>query len=142
MPRAERGHRALPHTADVILEAWAPDFGACCEEAISALIAVCIDGSTADIVGEHVLYVPRASSLDSMLLEILDELIFILDTAATLPVRAEAEQQDDGGLKIRLLMALREAVRSTGSVPKGVARSELTVECGPNRVRCAFLVDV
>lgn len=142
MPRAERGHRALPHTADVILEAWAPEFGDCCEEAISALIAVCIDASTADIVGEDVLYVPRASSLDSMLLAVLDEIIFILDTAATLPVRAEVEQQDGGGLKIRLLMALREAVEADGSVPKGVARSELTVESGPNGFRCAFLVDV
>jgi SHS2 domain-containing protein len=38
MPRPARGHRSLPHTADVIIDAWGPDQAACYEEAVAALV--------------------------------------------------------------------------------------------------------
>ncbi len=131
----------MPHTADVLVEAWGSDFGACCEEAVAGLVGTCLDSSGADIVEERVLFIAPAS-LDSMLLEVLDAVIFVLDTAVTPPIGALTQQLGDAGLEVRLLLASRDATESIGSAPKAISRSELSVESGPDEVRCVFLVDV
>jgi hypothetical protein len=43
-----RGHRVLPHTADVIVEAWGPDLVSCCEEAVAGLAALYVDATRAE----------------------------------------------------------------------------------------------
>lgn len=140
MVRSDRGHGVLPHTADVILEAWGPDLASCCEEAVAALADVYVDG-WADAV-EHRSVHLGAGSEESLLLELLDEVIFTLDTAEAVPVRAEVTLADDAGLDVVLSLANRRAVTPTGSVPKAVSRSELVVDARATGVRCRFLVDV
>jgi SHS2 domain-containing protein len=139
-----RGHRALPHTADVILEAWGPDLASCCEEAVAALAGTYVEASPADEVDAvawrqvHV----RPGSDESLLLDVLDEVIFTLDTAEAVPVRASVRAAADGGLDLRLALADRAAVTPTGAVPKAVSRSEFAVDSRGGVVRSRFLVDV
>jgi SHS2 domain-containing protein len=137
----ERGHRAVEHTADVILEAWGPDPAACLEEAVAALVETYADVRTGATAGEHRLHLGPASP-DALLLGILDEVIFTLDVAEGIPVGAEVAIAGDGGLDVVLHLAHRDGVEGTGSVPKAVSRSELVVEERPGHTRCRFLVDV
>jgi len=141
MVHGQRGHRVLPHTADVILEAWGPDFAACCEEAVAALADIYVDADRADTVEQRKVHL-GAGSDESLLLDVLEELIFTLDTAEAVPVRANVSVADDGGLDVVFALADRRAVTPTGAVPKAVSRSELAVDSQAAGVRCRFLVDV
>lgn len=83
-----------------------------------------------------------AGSEESLLLEVLEEVITTLDTADEVPVRAEVRVADDAGLDLVLSLVDRRTVSPTGSVPKAVSRSELVVDSRATGVRCRFLVDV
>jgi SHS2 domain-containing protein len=84
----------------------------------------------------------RPGPAESLLLELLEELIFTLDTAEAVPVRAEVSTAGDGGLDIALILVDPRTVTPTGAVPKAVSRSELEVLSRGGVVRCRFLVDV
>ena len=43
----ETGHRALPHTADLIVEAWAPSRSGCLEELVRGVVETFADTTTA-----------------------------------------------------------------------------------------------
>jgi SHS2 domain-containing protein len=131
----------LPHTADVMLEAWGPDLAACCEEAVAALAAVYLDATDAAALEHRSLHLPAATG-EALLVALLDEVIFTLDTAVGVPVRATVTAAVDGGLDVVLALAAPDDVPTTGAVPKGVSRSELVVDEQPGRVSCRFLVDV
>lgn len=140
VPRRPRGHRALPHTADVILEAWGPDLATCCAEALAALADLYVEaGATA--VEERAVHLGPGSA-EALLVGALEEVIFTLDTAAVVPVRTEVRAAADGGLDLVLVLAAPETVTPTGAVPKAVSRSELDVDVRADAVRCRFLVDV
>lgn len=137
----DRGFRVVPHTADVILEAWGPDLAACCEEAVAALASTYVDASGAAEVERRQVHLDGASD-DALLLELLEEVIFTLDTAEAVPVAATAQAADDGGLDVTLVLADANAVEATGSAPKAVSHSELVVERRDGRVACRVLIDV
>jgi len=138
-----RGHRAVPHTADVILEAWAPDATGCFEEAVAALVDTCAELARDDDThfAPRPLVVP-AGARDTQLLRLLDEVIFALDTAEGVPVAAEVREGVDGTLDVVLRLAPIDRVVPSGSVPKAISHSELQVHESPERVCCRFLVDV
>jgi SHS2 domain-containing protein len=136
-----RGHHSLPHTADVMIEAWGPDLAACCEEAVAALVETYADAADASIVAERALYVPPAPAGD-MVVDLLDEVIFALDVAEGIPIRAGVRAGSDGGLEARLILADPASVEPAGAAPKAISRSGLEVTRGPDMVRCRFLVDV
>lgn len=141
MTSTERGHRVVPHTADVRLEAWAPTVAACLEEAAAGLLGVCFDPGGAEPVDTTTISVP-GGPLDAMLLDLLDELIFVLDTVSLVPIAASAREDRDGGVAVELDLAPRSAVEAVGAVPKGISRSEVQAERQPEGVHCSFLVDV
>lgn len=139
-----RGHRARAHTADVILEAWGPDLAACCEEAVAALVETYSDPAGCPIVGRHEVHL-EPSSDDEAVLQVLDEVIFLLDTSGAVPVGAQVRAgvgADAEGLEVVILLADRAVVQPTGSVPKAVSRSELVVDRAPSGLRCQVLVDL
>lgn len=137
----QRGHRVVPHTADVIIEAWAPDLAGCFEEAVAAMVGICarIDGAAALV--ERPVRVPPGPE-DVQLLDLLDEVIFALDTAEGIPVAATVGQGDDGALDGVLWLAPPDRVEAVGSVPKAVSHTELNVRRAFDGVTCRFLVDV
>lgn len=139
--RPGRGHRAVPHTADVIVEAWGPDVPACYEEAVAGLAAVYVDAARAREIGRLPVHLGPGPA-DVLLVDLVEEAIFALDTAPGVPFRAVVGPAGDGGLDVELVLADPATVTASGSVPKAVSRSELAVSFGPGGVRCRFLVDV
>jgi SHS2 domain-containing protein len=130
----------VPHTADVILEAWGPDLAACCEQALAALTDLYVEAGAAAVEERTVHLDPGPA--EALLLGALEEVIFTLDTAAVVPVRTGVRAAADGGLDLVLALADPQDVVATGAVPKAISRAELDVDVGPARVRCRFLVDV
>jgi len=123
------------------MEAWGPDLASCLEEAVAALVGACADVTGAPVVGTHVVHLPRAPA-DAVLVDLLDEVVFVLDTAGTVPIGAAIRAAAGGGLDVTLSLAALSSVEPTGAVPKAISRSDLRVETRPGEVRCAFLVDV
>ena len=136
-----RGHRALPHTADVILEAWGPDFPQCCEEAVGALVGTFLHSADYEITRRLKVSI-EADSEEVLLLDLLGEVIFVLDTAGDVPVAATVKATDSGGLDVELDLCSPRAVEPTGAAPKAISRSELAVERRRDAVTCRFLVDL
>lgn len=141
MTRSGRGHRAVPHTADVIIEAWGPDLPACCEEAVATIIGLCFERRSSS-VSDHLGFAVVPGPNDTMLLDLLDEVVFVIDTEEAVPVGAAVRAGSSGGLDVELTMVGRDGVEPVGPAPKAVSHSGLVVEHGDGGVRCSFLVDV
>lgn len=142
-PPPPRGHRSLPHTADVIIEAWGPDLATCCEEAVTALIGTYADPRATAVVAHRDVRVPHAPA-DDMLLDLLDEVVFAIDVADGIPIGVTVHAGGDGdaGVRARLALADPGSVEPAGAVPKAISRSGVMVTRHPGLVRCRFLVDV
>lgn len=136
-----RGHRILPHTADLIVEAWGPDIASCIEEAVTALVSTCVDARAARI--ERIRAVRFGPGSDEqLLLDTLEEVVFTLDTSPDVPVRATVHRRPDDYIDVELHLAATESVQPAGPGPKAISRSGLAVDASPDGVRCSFLVDV
>lgn len=138
---SERGHRVVPHTADVILEAWGPDLVGCAAQAVRALVATYVEVPGAPVLSRRQVHLGPAPA-EELLVGVLEEVIFTLDTEEEVPVGAQIATSPEGGWDVEILLADPHELVPTGAVPKAVARSELQVEVGPGTVRCRFLVDV
>ena len=124
------------------IEAWGPDLATCCEEAIAGLLDTCVDRAAAGVslVARHAVHVTGVDDLH-LLLDLLDETVFLLDTSEGVPVGA-AVHRSGQGLDATFELADADTVEAAGSVPKAVARSELELDTRDDEVRCRFLVDV
>lgn len=81
--------------------------------------------------------------VEDLLLALLDEVIFVLDTSVNVPVAARVESTaEPGGLDVEIELAPPDAVEPTGAVPKAISRSGLVFDVTPSGARCTFLVDV
>ncbi|WP_431962477.1 archease [Actinacidiphila sp. bgisy160] len=134
------GHRAVPHTADVRIEAWGPTREQCLVEAVLGLVECFAD--VAGVRPACVRRIPVAEAADDDLLaDLLDEVIFRLEVHGEVPVDVEASA-DDGGLDVRMAVADVRSVEMIGAVPKGVSLGELHLAPGPYGWTCAATVDV
>ncbi|WP_026254709.1 archease [Salinispora arenicola] len=140
-PRPERGHRCVPHTADVRIEAWAPTREACVAEAVAALLDTFVDRRPARPTAERTYHAP-ADQDDDLLVSVLDEVIFRMDTAGELPLRTEVRDDGAGGLHVRWQTTDTGEMELIGAVPKAVSLHELRF--GPDAAgwACAVTVDV
>src|SRR5262245_46367993 len=128
------GHRAVPHTADVRIEAWGATREQCLAEAVLALVE-CF----ADVSGARAARVQRIRMAegvgDDLLADLLDEVIFRLEVHGEVPVDVEAEV-DDRGLDVRLAVTDVAAVQITGAAPKAVSLHELHLSRSPDGWTC------
>ncbi|MGP3953190.1 archease [Streptomyces sp. 7N604] len=155
MTTPTRGHRAVPHTADIRIEAWAPTRDECIAEAVLGLVE-----SFADVSGVRpdnfvTVSVPEGPAED-MLLAVLDEVIYRLDVHGDVPVDIEAgeveaggaepgdeePQATDGTLDLRLAVAGTESVEAVGAQPKAVSLHGLHFASDHVRWSCVVTVDV
>jgi SHS2 domain-containing protein len=135
-----QGHRSLPHTADIRIEAWGPTREACLAEAVAALVDSFADRSGArptrtvhaDLVAE---------TDEDALVAVLDEVIYLLDTEDAVPLDAEV-QPLQGGVRLRLPVVSVRDVELVGAVPKAVALHELRLTSAAGRWSCAATTDV
>lgn len=135
------GYRSVPHTADARIEAWAPTREQCVAEAITALVAGFAAVPEA-VPTSQVEFTVEPGADDDMLVSVLDEVIYRLDTTGQLPVQAEVQVVEGGGLEVRLLMTDTDRVDVVGAVPKAVSLHELRFAHEAGGWSCAVTVDV
>ncbi len=136
------GHRSVPHTADLRIEAWGPTREDCIAEAVRGLVE-----SFADISQTaHQRAIKRHLDADSdadLLADAVEEVIYHLDTDGTIPAGVEASRADDGGIDLTLRVVDAAAAQIVGAAPKAASLSGLT--CAPDasgRWLCAVTIDV
>lgn len=134
------GHRALPHTADVRIEAWAPTREACIGEAVAGLAEafVSVPG------GAPVSRVPRqlaAGTDEDALVAVLDEVVYLMDTSDAVAVRAEVTATT-GGVRATFDIIPLDHVDLIGAVPKAVTLHGLRFTDDADGWTCSVVVDV
>jgi SHS2 domain-containing protein len=139
--RARRGHRLLPHAADVIIEAWGGTRVACLEESVRALVETFVETTGAEPTG-HVPVSLGADGDEDALVSLLEDVIFAVDALDEVPVTVELVERADGTLEGFLATVPGERLEVVGAVPKGVSRSDLRFGRFGGQWRCRVLVDV
>lgn len=134
------GYRSVPHTADIRIEAWADTRERCLAEAVRALVA-----GFADVTG-----CPQTSQIEALidpgtdadqLLDLLDEVIYRLETEGQIPLSAEVMSLE-AGLRVRFTMTdVRHAV-PIGAAPKAVSLHDLHLAADDEQWTAAATVDV
>lgn len=135
-----KGHRALPHTADARIEAWAPTAAECIAEAIRAMIEGFADLGHAESDAVQTVRIGPGFPEDQ-LVTALDEVIYRMDTTARIPCGVEAGE-DQSGLWLRLDMADVATISQIGALPKAVALHDLRFLREPRGWTCAVTLDV
>jgi SHS2 domain-containing protein len=137
----EAGHRVLPHTADVIVEAWAASRSGCLEELVRGVVGTFADTSGAAATREVPLEIDAALDED-VVVNLVDDVVYLLDADGLVVVDVELEEDDDGAFRGAFHVAPAHAVTQTGAVPKGVSRSGLRFVHEGTLWRSQVLVDV
>lgn len=140
--RRPRGHREIPHTADIRVEAWAPTREECLAEAVTGLVASFVE--LPELSPVTTISVPLAGDTDEdLLLSLLDEVIYRLDTDGQVPVTVTVQPlPEPAGLEARLGLLDVTAGTIVGAAPKAVTLHGLEFAPGPDGWRCAVTVDV
>lgn len=134
------GHRSVPHTADLRIEAWAPSVERCVAEAVRAMVGGFADVPPAAPAVVREFVVPAGDAAEQ-LVTVLDEVIYRMDTDGEIP-RAVDVRREGADLRVALTMvSVAEAV-AIGAVPKGVSLHRLRLDRDDGGWRCAVTLDV
>jgi SHS2 domain-containing protein len=136
------GHRSVPHTADLRIEAWGPTREECIAEAVRGLVESFADISEATRRRAIKRHLDAGSDAD-LLAAAVEEVIYHLDTDGTIPAGVEASRADDGGIDLTLRVVDAAAAEIIGAAPKAASLSGLA--CAPDasgRWSCAVTIDV
>jgi SHS2 domain-containing protein len=134
------GHRGVPHTADLRIEAWAPSRDDCIRQAVLGTVDSFLDISSAR---PHRSLSRRltAGSDDDLLVAVLEEVIFLLDTVGEAPV--DLDLQGGGGVaEVNFAMVDARTLPQVGAVPKAVSLNDLRLSHDDNGWRCLVTLDV
>jgi len=139
---AGQGHRTVPHTADLRIEAWAPTREECLAEAVRGLVdsfAVVAAAPPRHTAERRFL----ASSDDDLLVAVIDEVIYRLDADGEIPVTVAVRPAPEGGVVLVLSLAGLSEAEITGAAPKAASLHDL--RCAPDpagRWSCGITIDV
>jgi len=139
---AGQGHRTVPHTADLRIEAWAPTREECLAEAVRGLVdsfAVVAAAPPRHTAERRFL----ASSDDDLLVAVIDEVIYRLDADGEIPVTVAVRPAPEGGVVLDLSLAELSEAEITGAAPKAASLHDL--RCAPDpagRWSCGITIDV
>ena len=78
---------------------------------------------------------------DDLLVAVLEEVIYLLDTAGEAPVDLELQGVDDG-VDVTSLMTNATTLPQVGAVPKAVSLNDLRFSRGQHDWRCLVTLDV
>ncbi len=139
---ARQGHRSVPHTADLRVEAWAPTREECLAEAARGLV-----GSFAVVAAARARRTAErrfiAGSDADLLVAVIDEVIYRLDADGEIPVTVEVRAAPEGGVVLSMQLADVGEAEITGAVPKAASLHDLRCAPGPaGRWSCGITVDV
>ncbi|MGG7569358.1 archease [Streptomyces sirii] len=99
------------------MEAWAPTREECLEQAVHGVCESFLDLAGAVGVRRRDVEV-RADADEDLLVALLDEIVYRLDTDGEVPIEVELTPIA-GGLRAALRMADADSLQVTGAVPKG-----------------------
>jgi SHS2 domain-containing protein len=137
---SRRGHRVVSHTADLRVEAWAPTREECIAEAVAGAVASFVDTESAGRPSPHCATV-QAESAEDLLVAVLDEVVYLMDTTGEVPVQVVVEA-DGGGATVRLAMVPVEGLPQVGAVPKAVSLHQIRLVRGAGGWECSVTLDV
>ncbi|MGH4008332.1 MAG: archease [Pseudonocardiaceae bacterium] len=138
-----RGHRSLPHTADLRLQAWAPTRDECIAEAVVALVESFADTSARPAECSTTVAIPAEGDQDQdVLLTALNETIYLLDTQGAVPVTVQPERTSDARLQLRFGLVALNHVMLTGPAPKAVTMHRLRFGRDDTGWSCEVTIDV
>jgi phage shock protein A len=139
---AGQGHRTVPHTADLRVEAWGPTREVCLAEAVRGVV-----DSFAAVAAARPRHTAErrfiASSDEDLLVAVVGEVIYRLDADGEIPVTAAIRPVPEGGVVLTLALADVNEAAITGAVPKGASLHDL--RCAPDatgRWSCGITIDV
>ena len=139
---AGRGHRTVPHTADLRIEAWAPTREECLAEAVRGLVdsfAIVTGRAPSSRARRHM----TARLDEDLLVAVIDEVIYRLDADGQIPVSVAVRRAPDGGVVVFFALVPVAEAEITGAAPKAASLHDL--RCAPDaagRWWCAVTVDV
>jgi protein archease len=134
------GHRGVPHTADLRIEAWAPSRDGCIRQAVLGTVDSFLDISSAR-PHRSLSRLLTAGSDDDLLVAVLEEVIFLLDTVGEAPV--DLDLQGGGGVaEVNFAMVDARTLPQVGAVPKAVSLNDLRLSHDDNGWRCLVTLDV
>lgn len=136
------GHRTRPHTADTIIEAWAPSRTGCIEEVVLGLVDSFVDRDAAARPAGTVPFEVNAALDEEVIVTLLDDVLYLLDAQGVVPVALSVEEDEDGSIRGELDVARISDDDVVGAVPKGVSRSGLEFGRSDGTWRCRVVVDV
>ncbi|MEZ5144257.1 MAG: archease [Acidimicrobiales bacterium] len=131
----------VPHTADLIVEAWGPTEVACLEEAVAALAEAFVEpapGAPRTVVSVDL---PPATA-EERLVAVLEEVVFVTEVHGVVPVAARLRVAEDGRLTGRFDVVAADDVELVGAVPKAVARHALAFAPDDGTWRARAVIDV
>jgi SHS2 domain-containing protein len=134
------GHRSVPHTADLRIEAWSPTRNGCIREAVLGTVESFLDTSSAQPTHTIVRRL-SADRDDDLLVAVLDEVIYLLDTVGEAPVDVEVTGTD-GHVEVTFAMADAGSLPQVGAVPKAVSLTEVRLAREQASWRCLVTLDV
>lgn len=139
--KAASGHRCLPHTADLVIEAWGPTREACLEQAVGAAVATFADARGASVTQTLPVMIDAPTD-DELLVLLLEEVLYTIEVHESVPVATELQAIPSGGVAGAFRTVPLACVRPVGAVPKAVSRSGLIFQGDPERWFCRLTVDV
>lgn len=139
------GYRSLPHTADVRIEAWAPSVEGCLEQAVAGLVETFAALPAAGRAGPAVPRVVTAElageSPADLLVAVLDEVIYRLDTENVLPMQSDVQLTETGS-RVSFEVVDAADAELVGAVPKATSLHGLVFEQTVDGWRCEVTVDI
>ncbi len=134
------GHRSVPHTADLRIEAWAPTRDGCIRQAVLGTVESFLDTSLAYPKRTRRCRLTEARD-DDLLVAVLDEVIYVLDTEGEAPVDVDVKDTD-GGVDVTFAMVDASTLPQVGAVPKAFSLNEIRLSQGRAGWRCLVTLDV
>lgn len=131
----------LPHTADVIVEAWGPTRDGCLRQAVMGLVEIFADVDDVAASASVPLSFPQAPA-EELLVALLEEVLYLLDAENQVPVDVTITSAADGGLDGAFHVASAAALEQRGAVPKAITRHGLDLGQNAAAWRCRATVDV
>lgn len=126
--------------ADLRIEAWAPTRDGCIRQAVLGTVESFLDLESAHAVHTRLRRL-TADRDDDLLVAVLEEVIYLLDTVGETPVDLRLRDVD-GGVDVTFATTDASTLVQVGAVPKAVSLNELRFSQGRHGWRCAVTLDV
>jgi SHS2 domain-containing protein len=138
----DRGHRSVPHTADLRIEAWGPTREECIAEALRGLVETFAEVRELGHRRASERHLTAGSDAD-LLAAAVEEVIYGVDTGGEIPAAVEVRRAPDGGIDLTLRVVDAGTVEIIGAAPKAASFSGLICAAAASgRWSCAVTVDV